>query len=241
MKKNIFIQMGTYNIDLITNGEDEFDKIAVCFHGFNGDKWGDAYSGLKKRIDNALVVSFNSCGHGDSMVKAEDMRLDLILEEIDVVIKYFQENYPLKKLVFVAVSYGAYRVFQYLIKYKPNIHKVIYINPAFRILETLENLKEFKYALLKDGDMVPMKRSLNKFMSKAFLDDLYQNNLFNEKFDISYDSEIVFGTKDTLIPRSEGLEIAEKYNYKVTYVDDYHCFENKENWDKVVDIIKEMK
>lgn len=136
MKKNVSIKAKKYNIELITNGMENFDQIVLCFHGFNGDKWGDAYSGLKNRAENSLVCSFDSCGHGNSEVLSEDMRLDLILEEIDVVINFLLQAEPYKPIILVAGSYGAYRVMQYLIKYKPKISKVIYVNPAFRILNS---------------------------------------------------------------------------------------------------------
>ena len=229
--------MKNYTINAITNGAEEFGKIVFCFHGFNGDKWGDVYNGLKHIIKDSLLVSFNSCGHGDSEVSSIDMKLDLILEEIDVVVDFFRQQYPNKPVVFVAGSYGAYRVMNYLIKYKPEIRKIVYINPAFKILKILEMLKEFKYSELKDDDFVPMKRSLNKFMKKEFLDDLFENNLYAKKYDLDYDTKIVVGSKDTLIPIEDTLEIAEKYNYDITYVDDEHCFENEDNWKVVLDLI----
>lgn len=241
MKKSILINMNNYDIELITNGKEEFDNIVLCFHGFNGDKWGDSYSGLKKKLENSLVCSFDSCGHGDSFVKAEDMRLDCILSEIDKVVSFFKSGFPNKPIVFVAVSYGGYRVMEYLIKYKPQIDKVVYINPAFRFLEILEFAKEFKYSEIRENELVPMKRSLNKFMSKKYLDDLFKNNLYRQKLDINYDSEIVIGTKDRLIPREDTLEISEMYGYKITYVDDDHCLEKEDSWNVVADIIKGVK
>ena len=241
MKKDISIQLGSYSINLITNGAENYDNIVLCFHGFNGDKWGDAYSGLKKRLDNSLVASFDSCGHGDSMVSSEDMRLNLILEEIDAVVNYFKEVEQSKPLIFVACSYGAYRVMQYLIKFRPNIDKIIYVNPAFKMLTLLENLKEFKYSELQENQMVAMKSSLNKFIKKAFLDDLYNNGLYSEVYDINYNTQIIVGRQDSLIPFEDTLEIAKKYNYNINYVDDEHCFMNKENWNVVADIIKEHK
>ena len=170
MKRKLEIQLRNHVIEVITNGAENFDNIVLCFHGFNGDKWGDAYSGLKSRLNNSLVASFDCCGHGDSQVSSLDMRIDMILEEIHEVVEYFKQAEPNKPIVFVAVSYGAYRVMQYLIKYKPNIRKVIYVNPAFKILEILEKTKLFKYADLKEDARVVMKRSANKFMTKDFLD-----------------------------------------------------------------------
>lgn len=241
MKKEIEINIGDYSINLITNGAENYDNIVLCFHGFNGDKWGDAYSGLKKRLNNSLVASFNSCGHGDSVIPAEDMNLTIILKEIDAVVKFFERVEPNKPLIFVAMSYGAYRVMQYLIKYRPNIKKIIYVNPAFRMLELLERLKDFKYLELKENDTVAMKRSLNKFMSKTFLDDLFNNNLYKNIYDLNYDTQIVVGKLDSLIPFEDTSEIAKKYNYNITYVDDEHYFENKENWNVVTDMIEEQR
>lgn len=239
MNKKVSIKIRDYTIELITNGAEDFENIVICFHGFNGDRWGDAYSGLKGRLASSLVVSFDSCGHGESEISSEQMRLDLILEEIDVVVKFLASALPGKSIILVAGSYGAYRVFNYLIKYKPEIKKVIYVNPAFRMLRVLEILKEFKYTDLGENEKVVMKRSLGKFVSKAFLDDLFENDLYATTYDIKYDAHIVVGNRDSLIPIQDTVEIAGRYNYSITYIDEDHNFENKESWNVVADIIKE--
>ena len=239
MKKSIILQTPTHNIELISNGKEEFENIIICFHGFNGDKWGDAYSALKYTIENSLVCSFDSCGHGKSEISSENMRLDLILEEINVVVNFLKNNFADKPIILVAGSYGAYRVMEYLIKYKPDIKKVIYINPAFRILSILEKVKDFKYSELKETDLIPMKQSLNKYIKKDFLDDLYTNDLYKTDFNITYESYIIIGKKDDLIPINDTLEIAKRFNYPLFYVDDTHCFENKDNYNIVINIIKE--
>ena len=238
MKKNISIQVRDYNVQIITNGAESFDKIVVCFHGFNGDKWGDAYSGLKKRLNNSLVVSFDACGHGESEILSVDMRLDIILEEIEGVVRFLNSEAPDKPIIFVACSYGAYRVMTYLIKYRPSIKKVIYVNPAFRMLTILEKIKGFRYSELTDTDKIIMKESLNKYIKKPFLDDLFNNDLYSDAYDVNYSTQIVVGKRDSLVPFKDTLEIAKKYNYDIIYVDDEHCFENKENWQKIVDMIE---
>ena len=240
MKKDIFINVRDYLIHLVSNGANNFDNIVICFHGFNGDKWGDSYSGLKKILTHSLVVSFDSCGHGKSEILSEDMRLDLILEEIDVVYNFLKQEYN-KPIIFVAVSYGAYRIMQYLIKYKPTIEKVVYINPAFNILKVLEKYREFNYLELHDNDKVSMKRSLNKFIKKPFLDDLYFNDLYSKVYDLDYNSSVVVGKGDTLIEIQDTLKIASMYNYPIIYVDDTHCLENKDNWKIVANIVEDIK
>ena len=195
MKKNIYIPCNNYNIHLVSNGAENYNNIALCFHGFNGDKWGDAYAGLKHIEMNSLVCSFDSCGHGDSPISSLDMRLDIILEEIDEVVSFLKKNEPSKPIILIGLSYGAYRIMQYLIKYHPSIEKVIFINPVLNILETLEMTKEFKYLKLKENELVPMKRSLNKYMTKAFLDDLYQNNLYKSNYTFSYNVGYIFRNK----------------------------------------------
>lgn len=237
MKKNISIKTTNHSVELITNGLNEFNNVVLCFHGFNGDKWGDAFSGLKSILTNSLVVSFDSCGHGDSEVSSLDMRLDIILNEFHEIVKFLKHEAPNKPIILVAVSYGAYLVMQYLIKYQPKIEKVIYVNPAFKILEILEKTKNFRYSELKDDDLVVMKSSANKFMKKAFLDDLFINNLYTQTGSINYDSHVVLGTRDSLIPPEDTIEISEKYNLAITYIDEEHCFENRDSWQFIVDII----
>ena len=240
MKKNISINANGYNIDLITNGVDNFNKIILCFHGFNGDKWGGPFGGLKERLKTSLVCSFDSCGHGDSEVTPEKMRLSDILEEIKVVVDYLKKTFH-KPIVLVANSYGAYRVMWYLIKFKPSIEQVVFVNPAFRILKILETIRGFEYVNLNSNEMVLMKGDSNKFLNKKFLDDLNECDLYKNFYDIDYDIKIVVGIRDSLIPVEDTLEIAGKYNFEITYIDEEHRFENKENWNVIADMISEFK
>lgn len=237
MKKNVLIELKNYSISLITNGKEDFENIVICFHGFNGDKWGDAFGGLKNRLANSLVVSFDSCGHGESEISSLDMRLNVILNEIDVVVNYFKKEVPNKAIILIGVSYGAYRIMQFLIKYKPDIEKIILVNPAFKMLNILESIKNFKYDELKVGDKIIMKKSLNKYMSKDFLDDIYKNSLFDDDYKIDYDIDVIVGTRDTLIPIQDTIDFIEKYGCRLTYIDEDHYIENKENWNTVVDLV----
>jgi pimeloyl-ACP methyl ester carboxylesterase len=239
MKKNILIKVKNYTIDLITNGVDYFDKVILCFHGFNGDKWGGPYAGLKNLMTNSLVCSFDSCGHGDSEVSSEDMRLDIILEEINVVVTYLKNEFK-KPIIIVANSYGAYRVMWYLIQCKPQIRQVIFVNPAFRMLNILENIRNFDYNNLKNDSKILMKSNTYKYLNKRFIDDLHSNNLYEKKYDINYNIKLVVGRRDSLIPINDTLEIAQKYHFDIKYIDEEHRFENKDNW-KVVASMMECK
>ena len=240
MKGNIFVKSGEHSIELVTNSATEFDNMVICFHGFNGGKYCSTYNELKHRLTKSLVASFDSCGHGESEISSEDMRLNTILQEIDDVVKYFQRKFPNKPVILVAMSYGAYRVMNYLIKFKPNISKVVYINPGFRMLTILENIRQFKYSELKENDKIVMKAELNKFIKKPFIDDLYNNNLYAKTYDINYNTQIVIGTRDSLIPVEDTLEIAEMYNYPITRIDEEHSFEDKGNYQIVANIIEKQ-
>ena len=127
---------------------------------------------------------------------------------------------------------------QYLIKFKPEISKVVYINPGFRILTIMEYIRDFKYEKLQNNDKIVMDGSLNKFIKKEFLDDLFNNSLYSQIYDMNYKTRIVVGTRDSLIPVADTLEIAEKYNYPITYINEEHRFENKENWQVVADLVE---
>lgn len=238
MKKNIEIKIKDYVVDVVTNGADEFDNVVICFHGFNGDRWGGAYTNLRYRLKKSLVVSFDSCGHGESKVKSEDMRLSTILEEIDCVVRFFIQSCKGKRVYFVANSYGAYRIMWYLINFKINVEGIILVNPAFRMLNILEDIRNFKYSNLGNDDKILMKSGTNKYLNKGFFDDLHSNNLYEKKYDIPNNIKLVVGSRDSLIPIKDTLEIAEKYNFEITYVDDEHSFENKDNWNVVVNMIE---
>ena len=237
MKKNISISIKNYVIDLITNGVDDFNKIVLCFHGFNGDKWGGPFGGLKNLLSDSLVCSFDSCGHGDSNVASEDMRLCDILEEINVVIEYLKDTFH-KPIVLVANSYGAYRVMWYLIRFNPNLNKVIFVNPAFRLLKILEIIRGFKYENLQPDDRVMMKSDTNKFLSKNFLDDLNECDLYKTYYSCDCDIKIVVGKRDSLIPVEDTLELSKKCGFEITYIDEEHRFENKDNWRVIASMIE---
>ena len=77
-----------------------------------------------------------------------------------------------------------------------------------------------------------MHSDLNKFLTKQFVQELKDCNLYNEQ-SLNYDITIIKGTQDSLIPPSHITEFAQKYNTKVVEVDDEHCLENLESWQTV--------
>ena len=84
-----------------------------------------------------------------------------------------------------------------------------------------------------------MKRKLNKYMTKAFMDDIYQNNVYKLQFN-PVPMTIFIGTNDTLIPRQDTLDFAKLHNCKVIYIDDMHCIENQESWQIIIDYLKKL-
>ncbi len=240
MKKSEIIKSGDHNIEIISNGAENFDAIVLCFHGFNGDRWGDGFGFLKRNLERFLVCSFDSAGHGKSGVASHDMRLDIILKEIDDVVSYLKENNPGKPIILYAVSYGGYRVWAYLMKYRTDIRKIIFANPAFDIVPTLEDLKGFKREELVPGELVKMKSSLGKFMTKEFVDDLYETNVYSNINGKHYIIDIIVGERDTLIPLDDTLRFAEINESTITFVDEPHCFEKDETMMMIAEKIKEI-
>lgn len=232
MKGSIILKTKTHNLELITNKVEDFENIVVCFHGFNGDKWGDTFSKAKKHLKNSLVCSFDSAGHGTSEVLSHHITMEIVMDEIDTIINYLKQNFPTKPIYLLGVSYGGYRIVAYLIKYKPQIKKAILINPALKMAEILEDIQGFKLEELSDDDYVVMHSDLNKFLTKQFVQELKDCNLYNEK-EINYDITIIKGEQDSLIPPSHITEFAQKYNVKVVGVDDEHCLENSQSWQTV--------
>ena len=237
MAKFVDIKCDDYNIEMISNGVTSFKSILLCMHGFNGDRWGDGYEKLKD-MEDILVCSYDSAGHGKSEVKSLDMRLNLINRETEVVVEYLNKKYKDIPIVILSNSYGSYRTMYYLFNSKTNIKHVICINPAFRMLSILEKTKEFDYEDLKDNDIVSMKRSLNKFITKKFIDDLYYFDVYKFTSFISTPITLVVGLKDNLIPRSDINEFIDLTKCDAIYVNDAHCLEDEDSWNDVKELIR---
>ena len=241
MVKKVKISCGSFDLLLHTNGVKTPKKIILCLQGFNGDLWGDGFSVLKDMADDILVCSFDSAGHGESQVKSLDMRLNLINQEIVNVVKYLSATYENLPIIIYAISYGAYRAMTTLAKYElPNVKHIVLMNPAFKMLDILQKLKEFDYKSLKAGDIVPMKASLNKYLRKDFLDDIYENNVYKFKYDTKPPMTIFVGLQDGLIPRQDILSFADVYPFEIKYIDDDHCPKTPESWQTIKEFLKSL-
>lgn len=238
MIKIIEIKSNNHKIKLYTNGVVNPKKIVLCLHGFNGDLWGDGFDRLRGSFDNILVCSFDSAGHGESEIKSIDMTMKDVVCEITDVINYLNKTYSCTPVFLFALSYGGYRAMVALAQndYK-NIKGIIFVNPAFRMLQCLEKLKEFDYNTLPSNALVPMKLKLNKFLSKSFLDDLYNNDIYSMHVEIKVPIYLLIGENDDLIPRSDLMEFASIYDCTIMYLDDGHCLKNENSWVKIRDLI----
>ena len=77
-----------------------------------------------------------------------------------------------------------------------------------------------------------MHSGLNKYLTKQFVQQLKDLNLYNEP-KLDYDITIIKGTNDSLIPPTHITEFAHKYNVKVVDVNDEHSLENSQSWQTV--------
>ena len=239
MAKFVDVKCDKYNIEMITNNVASPRAIVLCMHGFNGDRWGDGYDKIKD-MEDILVCSYDSAGHGKSEVPSLDMRLNLINKETETVVEYLNKKYEGIPIVILSNSYGSYRTMYYLFNSKTNIKHVICINPAFRMLSILERTKEFNYEDLKEDDTVSMKRSLNKYLTKAFIDDLYYFDVYKFTSFITTPITLVIGTKDNLIPRSDLNEFMDLTSCNAIYVNDDHCLEEDDSWNDVKELIRSV-
>lgn len=238
----IEINSNNHKIKLYTNNVKRPKKIILCMHGFNGDLWGDGFSKFNKRLSNddgILVCSFDSAGHGESEVKSIDMTLDQVIQEITDVTNYLQNKYKDIPLYFYAISYGGYRAMVAISRnnYK-NLKGIVLVNPAVRMLEILEIIKEFKYKDLNDDSLVPMKRSLNKFLSKKFLDDLYENDLSKLNYKMNVPIKLLIGKEDDLIPKQDLKDFADLTKCDCEFLEDSHCVMGDKSWERIIEIIK---
>jgi len=238
------IESNNHKIKLCTNGIKNPKKIVLCIHGFNGDLWGDGFSKLKKRLSNEdeiLVCSYDSAGHGESEIESIDMTLDIVVQELTDVTNYLENQYRDIPIYFYAISYGGYRAMVAVSRnqYK-NLKGIILVNPAVKMLKTLEIIKDFDYKKLSDDSVVPMKNSLNKFLSKRFLDDLYKNDLFSLTYKTNVPIKLLISTKDDLISKQDLKDFADLMGCDCEFLEDDHCIKDDKSWQRIVQIIKEL-
>lgn len=236
------IESGDHKVKLCAYFTESPDKIILCMHGFNGDLWGDGFSKFKKRLsdeDKIMVCSFDSAGHGESEVKSIDVTLDIVIQEIADVVNYLAKEYKGVPLYFFAGSYGGYRAMVSVARNKfENLKGIILINPAVKMLKSLEKIKNFHYEELTETSVVPMKASLNKYLSKKFIDDLYNNDLFKVTYQTKVPIKLIIGKDDDLISKQDLKNFAKMTNCEVEFIDDEHCIRKEESWDRFVEIIK---
>ena len=241
MKNNVIIKSGNHNINLHTNDVDNPQKIILCLHGFNGNLWGDGFSILRKSFNDALVCSFDSAGHGESEVSSLEMRMDLICKEVFDTVDFLAKKFRNVPIFIFALSYGAYRTITTLFHYGlPNVKYIVFANPAFKMLKVLQKLKNFNYFELKDNSIVPMKQKLNKYLTKAFLDDIYIGDVYSLKFK-QIPTTIFIGTQDTLIERQDTLDFAKLHNCTIKYLNDDHCVNKQESWEEIIRYLEDLK
>lgn len=239
--KIVDILSGNHTVKLYTNGVSTPTKIILCMHGFNGDLWGDGFSKLRKKYDDILVCSFDSAGHGESEIKSLDITLDLVIDEITDVVNYLAKTYPDVPLYFYAISYGGYRAMVSIARNDySNLKGIILVNPALKMLNVLEHLKDFSYKSLSPDAVVPMKASQNKYLSKKFLDDLYLNDVYKLQYKMQVPIKLIIGTNDDLIPRQDLIEFVQMTKCECIYLDDGHCIDTDASWEEIVKLIKEL-
>lgn len=233
-----------HKIKLCMNDVKNPNKIVLCMHGLNGDLWGDGFSKLKKRLpieDKILVCSFDSAGHGESEVNSIDITLDIVIQEITDVANYLEREYKNIPLYFYATSYGGYRAMAAIAKNRyENLYGIVLVNPAIKMLEILEKLENFDYKKLNDDSTILMNSDLNKFLSKKFLDDLHDNDLFSVDYKMEVPIKLVIGNEDDLIPKQDLIDFANLTKCQCEYFDDGHCIKNEKSWARIVEIIKEL-
>lgn len=77
-----------------------------------------------------------------------------------------------------------------------NLYGIVLVNPAIKTLEILEKLENFDYKKLNDDSTISMNSDLNKFLSKKFLDDLHDNDLFSVDYKMEVPIKLVIGNED---------------------------------------------
>lgn len=224
--EKLFVE--TYTPDTVKS------TIIFC-HGITGCRKGrttndDYLQKLANKLmkENYKVILFDFSGHGDSEGNDYDVTLTKSTMELTKIIE--QENVDINNLNFLAFSYGAAVVCNYLSKNNIIPRKLVFYSPCLYPLESCflndksifgkDIVKAYKDGTLKDNGFAYVGAKNFRFGSKM-IDDC-QN--FTPDYLKKFSDRILFlsGKQDVILDTSYNDNFCTKNNIENIYLDASH-------------------
>lgn len=220
--------------------------IVISTYGFGGNKDNKATEKFAARImakhKSYGVICFDWPCHGT------DARNRLILSECIAylchVSNYVYDEMNIDMIYNYSSSFGAYVTLCYLHSHARNpFNRIALRCPAIKMYNSITaNITDDEWSRLNKGREVPrgFGRSIN--ISKAFLEELKENNISEYDF-IEYADDIlmIHGTSDDMVPISDTIKFSEDNVIELISVENAdHPFSNPPHMDYAIHSIIEF-
>ena len=229
---------------------DHPEGIVIAVHGFTSSKESSTYRRLLERLPAAGfgVTCIDLPGHGTGESAEETLRIPGAIDSIEAAERYMLQEHPGCGISYFGSSFGAYLIGLYISTREHAGRKAFWRSAAVNMPEFFhrENLTEKEKQLLKDLETkgyfdAEMEGSRPVRITKAFYDDLLQNDLF-EIFDKDrygkHQIAMAHGREDAVISPAAAERFAAKFQIPLTWFpDEGHSLSNSSSTpDKVVDL-----
>ena len=224
--------------------------IVIAIHGFTSSKESSTYRLLIDRLPEAGfgMVGIDLPGHGAEESAKETLRIPGAINSIEAVERYVRQEYPGYEVFYFGSSFGAYLIGLYISTREHSGRKAFWRSAAVNMPELFikENPDEKEKQQLEDLETkgyfdAEMEGNKPVRVTKAFYDDLLQNNLF-EMFDADrfgkHQITMAHGREDSVINPDAADRFAEKYKIPVTWFqgEGHSLSNNSSTPDRVADL-----
>ena len=224
--------------------------IVLAIHGFTSSKESSTYRLLLKRLPAAGfgMVGIDLPGHGMEESAKETLRVPGAIDSIEAAEKYILCEYPGQEVYYFGSSFGAYLIGLYISTVEHAGRKAFWRSAAVNMPELFhkENPTEKEKQQLKDLETkgyfdAEMEGSKPVRVTKAFYDDLLQNDLFGI-FDADHFGKhqiaMAHGREDDVINPEAAERFADRCRIPVTWFpgEGHSLSNNSSTPDQVVDL-----
>jgi alpha-beta hydrolase superfamily lysophospholipase len=188
MKKESLKSEYGYDIPCCNQMNGEEKTLIIC-HGFGSSKESPMIKALQETMPRQGIgtFSFDFPSHGESQVDGSYLRIHYCLEDVKAVEDHVLQLSPNSKIYYFGSSFGAYILLLYLANYAHNGDKAFLRSAAVNMSHIVNSwLNEYHLPLQtpRGGDPMQDYYKLDDFyqrdffITRAFLTDLEQNNVF---------------------------------------------------------------
>ena len=232
-----------YDIPVMTNIGSSHSTILLCLHGFGGSKRSTVIAALMEQLDRdgIGVFAFDWPAHGDSPAEDPDLTVENCLSDLDAVISYIRDKWPLPISCF-ATSFGGYLATLYR-NVNPNVfQKLILRSPALcmpRIFASF--LTETEIEKLLSGEAVQQGYDRLMMLNISFYHSLLRNNPFYEPVHDPGSILILQGDQDDVVPPQDAEDYAKRNHIRVEWFrGSDHRYKQNGDPEKIVSVTRDF-